>query len=74
MVLPSLADIVNWCPWICMGWASCTTASDNLQDKTQENALVLFLKGEERIRVGQQAVIAIIVSLFQQALATVAIC
>jgi glutaredoxin-related protein len=57
-----------------MGWASCTTASDNLQDKTQENALVLFLKGEERIRVGQQAVIAIIVSLFQQALATVAIC
>lgn len=37
--------------------------------KTQENALVLFLKGEERIRVGQQAVIAIIVSLFQQVLA-----
>lgn len=37
--------------------------------KTQENALVLFLKGEERITVGQQAVIAIIVSLFLQATA-----
>lgn len=37
--------------------------------KTQENALVLFLKGKERIRTGQQAVIAIIVSLFQQVLA-----
>lgn len=36
--------------------------------KTQENALVMFLKGEERIKIGQQAVIAIIVSLFQQAL------
>ena len=37
--------------------------------KTQENALVLFLEGEERISVGQQAIVAIIVSLFQQALA-----
>jgi transcriptional regulator with XRE-family HTH domain len=37
--------------------------------KTQENALVLFLKGEKRISVGQQAVIAIIFSLFQQVLA-----
>ena len=37
--------------------------------KTQENALVLFLKGQERISVGQQAVVAIIVSLFQQVLA-----
>ena len=37
--------------------------------KTQENALVLFLKGEERIKVGQNAVIAIIVSLCQQVLA-----
>ncbi len=34
--------------------------------KTQENALVLFLKGEEKIKVGQQAVVAIIISLFQQ--------
>ena len=36
--------------------------------KTQENALVMFLKGEEKIAVGQQAVIAIVVSLFQQIL------
>lgn len=34
--------------------------------KTQENALVLFLKGEEKIKVGQRAVTAIVVSLFQQ--------
>lgn len=34
--------------------------------KTQENALVLFLNGEEKIKVGQQAVVAIIISLFLQ--------
>jgi Predicted transcriptional regulators len=35
--------------------------------KTQENALVMFLQGEEKIEVGQQAIIALVLSLFQQA-------
>lgn len=34
--------------------------------KTQENALVMFLRGEERIMLGQQAIIALVVSLFHQ--------
>ncbi|MEO3946016.1 helix-turn-helix transcriptional regulator [Gorillibacterium sp. CAU 1737] len=34
--------------------------------KTQENALVMFLEGKEKIQIGQQAIVALIVSLFQQ--------
>ncbi|MCL2508315.1 MAG: helix-turn-helix domain-containing protein [Oscillospiraceae bacterium] len=34
--------------------------------KTQENALVMFLKGEEKIDVGQRAILALVSCLFHQ--------